>query len=63
MPRKIAVRVVHECYIDGAYRKPRTIFLVDRGLFEGDQLPSCVQRVKHERPAEGRSDLAEAREA
>lgn len=49
---KIAVRVLHEAFIAGRYRKPGEIFLVDRDLFDGEPLPSCVQRVTADTPAQ-----------
>jgi len=44
--KRLAVRVLHECFIAGAYRKPGQIFLVDESLLDHpEKLPSCLQRV------------------
>ena len=46
MTKRIAVRVLHEAFIGGQYRKPGQIFMVDESLLDHpEKLPSCLQRV------------------
>ena len=50
MSRRIAVKVLQECFIAGAYRRPGQIFMVDEHLV--DPMPSCLERVRRASAAE-----------